>query len=454
MSNNTKECGRSDIGVDEFMIDRFSSRYGTQSLSLKNYIQSIVELLGDPTPSVRDAATQTLVEIYKHVGDKLRTDLRKKNVPPTKLAILEQKFDEVKNDDLLLPSALNNGGGGVAGLDDPDACLMPRPTRLMKRSPSARRPIMETMTAMHVGQNGSDPTANSAGAVSISVFEMSFENVPKLSVFGQRDIDEVMKSIIKVIGDKNMDWEKRVDALKKIRSLILHCAEMKQLFAQYSKDFSISFLDILKELRSQVIREACITLAYMSKCFTTKMDQFLAYILNELICLIPNAAKVISSAGIIALKYVIRYSPSPKLIPIITQQLMASKSKDIRATLSEVLVQMLDNWSTRNLEKNSTQLRDVIKKGIHDADGDARRHNRKAYWLFRKHFPVLADQLYTQMDSVTQRAVDKERDSDDVDNMGGAENGSMTASLRGSSSSLNSMPGSSAISELSYRSRS
>lgn len=188
-------------------------RYGTQNLSVKTYIQLIVDLLSDPTPSVRDAANQTLVEVYKHVGDKLRQDLRKKNVPPNKLAVLEQKFDEVKSDNLLLPSA---SAAPVAanpyGADDPDACLMPRPNRMiMKRSPSARRPITETMSAVHVSQNGSD--SNSAGAVSVAVFEMSFENVPKLAVFGPRDIDDLIKNIIKIIGDKSMDWEKRVDAV-------------------------------------------------------------------------------------------------------------------------------------------------------------------------------------------------------------------------------------------------
>lgn len=227
--------------------------------------------------------------------------------------------------------------------------------------------------------------------------------------------------------------------MKKIRSLLLFCPDMKSLFAQYSKDLSISFLDILKELRSQVIREACITLAYMSKCLTTKLDAFLAYILSELILLVANSAKVISSAGTIALKYVLKFSPSPKLIPIVTQHLLQSKSKDIRSALFEVLVQVLEDWPTRALEKNSQLIRDAVKKGLGDADMDARRFSRKSYWQFRRHFPVMADQLYNQLDAVTQRALEKERDSDDVDN--GPDSGCMTASLRGSSSSLNSMPG-------------
>lgn len=44
-------------------------RFGTQGLSLKSFIQPIVNLLGDPSGPVRDAAIQTLVEVYKHVGE-------------------------------------------------------------------------------------------------------------------------------------------------------------------------------------------------------------------------------------------------------------------------------------------------------------------------------------------------------------------------------------------------
>lgn len=376
------------------------NEYGTQSLSVKTYIQPIVALLGDPTPTVRDAAIQTLVEIYKHVGDKLRVDLRKRDVPAAKFVILEQKFDEARNDGLLLPSALNSA---VAN-DDVDTAVVARPTRLVKRTPSAtpRKPLFET-------QGSGDLLA--AGAVSWEIFENSFENVPQLTIFSQRDMDDHMKSINTLIGDKNVDWEKRVDALKKIRSLLMINVQNYPTFVQQLKDLSIAFLDILKELRSQVIREACISLAYMSKVLKNRMDQFVNYILQELINLIQNSAKVISSAGIIALKYVLKYTHTPKIVPIITQNLLQSKSKDIRSTLCEILILLFDEWPTKALERSSTLLRDALRKGISDADSDARRHSRCAFWSFRKHFPDLADNLYASLDPATQRTMEKDRDN-------------------------------------------
>lgn len=148
-------------------------------------------------------------------------------------------------------------------------------------------------------------------------------------------------------------------------------------FPGHLKDLSIAFLDILKELRSQVIREACITIAYMSKTLRSRIDSFCSYILNEIVNLIQNSAKVISSCGSIALKYVIRYVHSPKLVPILTQNLLQSKSKDIRSALCEIIGIMLDEWQTKYLEKNVINLRDALKKGISDADNDARKFSRK-----------------------------------------------------------------------------
>jgi CLIP-associating protein 1/2 len=349
------------------------------------------------------------------------------------LAALEQKFDEVKNEGLLLPSASSS----AQVYDEPDtASLGPpaRPTKLVKRAASAlgsaRKPGLNEIL---VG-SGENMTLQ-AGAISQEVFEASFEQVPQITLFTQRDIDDTMKTINVIIGDKNMDWEKRVDALKKLRSMLIMNAQTNPNFPQQLKDLSIAFLDILKELRSQVIREACITLAYMSKVLRNKLDQFCSYILQELINLMQNSAKVISSSGTIALKYVIRFTHVPKLLPIITSNLMQSKSKEIRSCLCEILLLLFDEWPTKALERHVTLLRDAIKKGISDADAEARRHARRAYWGFRKHFPTEADQLYGSLDISTQRQVEKERDA------GSNGTNSMSASLRGSNTSLNSVAG-------------
>lgn len=322
-------------------------------------------MLGDPCGPVRDAAIQSLVEIYKHVGDKLRVDLRKKDVPATKMAILEQKFDEIKINGLLMPTAMSSAISNMDELDNAGPVKVP--SRLVKRTASA-----------NVRKPQSLDVQIDAGAVTMEIFEASFELVPQITIFNQRDIDEHLKTINTIIGDKTMDWDKRVDALKKIRSLLMMQVHTSPNFALYLKEsLSISFLDILKELRSQVIREACITIAYMCKIIQNRLDFFCAHIFQELINLIQNSAKVISSASIITVKYVIKYTHAPKLIPIMKQNLMQSKSKDIRATLCEVMIYFFEDWSTKTLERFSVDLKEALKRGICDADSVARKHSRR-----------------------------------------------------------------------------
>ncbi|XP_016984508.1 LOW QUALITY PROTEIN: CLIP-associating protein [Drosophila rhopaloa] len=384
--------------------------YGTQQLSVRVYISPVCALLGDPTVNVREAAIQTLVEIYKHVGDRLRPDLRRMDdVPASKLAMLEQKFDQVKQEGLLLPSALKNtnGNGNGVGLDEADNIgVRERPTRMIKR------PLHSAVSSSLRPKPSVNDVSGDAGAVTMETFESSFESVPQLNIFHAKDMDDIYKQILVIISDKNSDWEKRVDALKKIRSLlILSYHSQPQFVAVQLKDLSLSFLDILKEeLRSQVIREACITIAYMSKTLRNKLDAFCWSILEQLINLIQNSAKVIASASTLALKYIIKYTHAPKLLKIYTDTLNQSKSKDIRSTLCELMVLLFEEWQTKALERHSTILRDTLKKSIGDADSDARRHSRCAYWAFRRHFPDLADQIYGTLDIAAQRALERERE--------------------------------------------
>ena len=69
---------------------------------------------------------------------------------------------------------------------------------------------------------------------------------------------------------------------------------------------------------------------------------------------------------------------------------------------------MLHTWPTHNLEKHVTLLQDAIKKGISDADPDARTFARKAYWGFADHFKDQADSLMAGLDPSYKRLLQGE----------------------------------------------
>ncbi|GFG38732.1 hypothetical protein Cfor_02767, partial [Coptotermes formosanus] len=249
--------------------------------------------------------------------------------------------------------------------------------------------------------------AGQAGAVDEDTFSRAFEDVPTVQLFSARELEDQLTAIRETISDPNKDWSKRVDALKKVRSLLIAgAANFDELYI-HLRLLEPPFQTSVRDLRSQVVREACYTIAYLSEQLGHKCDHFGEYLLNSLINLIQNSAKVMASAGLVTVRFIIRYTHTARFIPIITQNLN-SKSKDIRRACCEFLQQLLHSWSTHALEKHIALLQEAIKKGIADADPEARLCARKAYWSFRSHFPEQADSLLNSLDSSYKRVLNGE----------------------------------------------
>lgn len=57
------------------------------------------------------------------------------------------------------------------------------------------------------------------------------------------------------------------------------------------------------------------------------------------------------------------------------------------------------------MDKHGQLIHDVIKKGLSDADAEARSLARKSFGLFRDHFPVLADALLASLDAAKKKTL-------------------------------------------------
>jgi len=99
-----------------------------------------------------------------------------------------------------------------------------------------------------------------AGAVDEEDFIKAFDDVPVVQIYSSRDLEESINKIREILSDDKHDWEQRVNALKKIRSLLLAGAAEYDNFFQHLRLLDGAFKLSAKDLRSQVVREACITL--------------------------------------------------------------------------------------------------------------------------------------------------------------------------------------------------
>ncbi|XP_039997799.1 CLIP-associating protein 1-B-like isoform X1 [Xiphias gladius] len=377
--------------------------FGSQSLTLSKIVPHICNLLGDPTSQVRDGAMNCLVEIYRHVGERVRMDLGKKGLPQSRLNVIFSKFDEVQRSGNMVLSPVSDKNfedddsvdGGRSLSSSKGASLSGRKTMSMG---SFRRPASASSTKS-AGRDGS-----SAGAVDEEDFIQAFEDVPTVQIYSNREVDEAMTKIRDVLSDDKRDWELRVAALKKVRSLLLAGAAEFDGFLQQMRLMEAAFKLSAKDLRSQVVREACITLGHLSLVLGSRFDHAAEAVMPTLLNLVPNSAKVIATSGVAAIRLILRRTHYPRLIPIITSN-CTSKSVAVRRRCYEFLDLLLQEWQTSSLERHGTVLMETIKKGIHDADAEARSVARKCYWGFHGHFSREAEQLFQGLESSYQKAL-------------------------------------------------
>ncbi|KAI8492439.1 CLIP-associating protein 1 [Branchiostoma belcheri] len=231
-----------------------------------------------------------------------------------------------------------------------------------------------------------------AGGADEEMFIKYFEEVPKINLFSPRDLEDHMQKIKDTLGDDKCDWEQRVDSIKKLRSLLVHGAMDYDNFLQQLKLLEPVFKLAVRDLRSQVVREACITLSYLAQRLQSKFDHFAEVVMPNLFNLIPNSAKIMATAGAVTCRFIIQYTHAHRLIPIITSH-HNSKSVAIRRKTFELLDLLLRSWETNTLEKHSQTLVETIKNGIGDADSEARVDARKCFWAFKEHYPNLSENL-------------------------------------------------------------
>ncbi|XP_060678858.1 CLIP-associating protein 2 isoform X7 [Hemiscyllium ocellatum] len=375
------------------------STYGAQPLTLSKIVPHICNLLGDPNSQVRDTAMSSMVEIYRHVGEKVRADLIKKGVPQARLQTLFGKFDEVqKSGNMVLCFSHDKS------FDDEESVDGNRPSA----SSTFKVPAKKMASASIGGKRsasapGSKSGPSKDGALDEDDFTRAFNDVPTVQIFSNRELEETLNKIREILSDDKHDWDQRANALKKIRSLLIAGATEYDCFFQHLRLLEGAFKLSARDLRSQVVREACITVAHLSTHLGNKFDHSAEAIVPTLFNLVPNCAKVMATSGVAAIRCIIRHTHVPRLIPLITSN-CTSKSVAVRRRCYEFLDLLLQEWQTHSLERHVTVLVETIKKGISDADAEARQEARKTYWSLRNHFPAEADALYNSLEPSYQKS--------------------------------------------------
>ncbi|XP_078124647.1 CLIP-associating protein 2 isoform X11 [Sander vitreus] len=289
----------------------------------------------------------------------------------------------------------DDGVDGIRSSSAQAAFKVPKVPKKSAESSASRRPS---------ATGGKLVSKEGAGGLDEEDFIKAFTDVPSVQIYSARDLEDNLNKIREVCSDDKHDWDQRASAMKKIRSLLVAGATSYDCFYQHLRLLDGAFKLSAKDLRSQVVREACITVAHLSSVLGNKFDHGAEAIIPVLFNLIPNCAKVMATSGVLAIRTIIRHTHVPRLIPLITSN-CTSKSVSVRRRGYEFLDLLLQEWQTHSLERHMAVLVESIKKGIRDADSEARVEARKAYWGLRNHFPGETDALYNSLEPSYQRTL-------------------------------------------------
>ncbi|CAH8564318.1 unnamed protein product [Heterobilharzia americana] len=223
-----------------------------------------------------------------------------------------------------------------------------------------------------LGTLSKSASVSGAGAVDEDVFRQSFVPSMSVSVSSAKELGEIMNRIKDTLSGNPEEWEKRVEALKMLRAVIVNGALQYDEFTSLLKTLETSVDLSLRDLRSSVVREACITVAFLSQELRNRFDRFAESVLQTIIALMSNSAKVMATSGIVAMRFILENTCSSRLLPILTSSLL-SKSNVTRKCRSR-----------------------------------SRLSSRRAFPLFAAKFPEHANKFLQNLDVQKRKLIEKD----------------------------------------------
>ncbi|KAF7639554.1 hypothetical protein Mgra_00000884 [Meloidogyne graminicola] len=260
-----------------------------------------------------------------------------------------------------------------------------------------------------------------AGAVSEDQFRQAFEAVPDIKVHSFKDLISECQKQATILENINNDWTKRIKALQSLRGLIKHDIGCYGALAEQAYGLLCTALELsVKDLRSQVCRETCMTIAYFCEKLGTPFWRVAEAVIPITMNLTQNSAKVMASSGRNCNIFITKNIHHSKILTLIVQHI-SHKSKEIRRffilsninnkpyivtsiTMSiELVCIIINNWDFSLVEKHSCELTNSIKLALSDADSEARLIARQSFESLQNIYPSKAELLFQELEPAKQR---------------------------------------------------
>lgn len=383
------------------IVDSILDKYGSHAITISKILLDICLLVSDPTEQVREAAQNTLIEIFRHVGERIRMDIDKKDaIPQAKRILLFQQFDAIA------------AHGQMMARDDDDRMSV-RSTQSMPVPRKSSAPVAASKSRIST-LAGHSPPSKSMGTDKGGLDEYSYNDTVRstipINVQSAQEIEREFSKMAPVIADeRNADWELRVAHLIRIRGLAAGNGPSYDSFLTDLKILREALPIGIRDLRSAVSREATLTVAKLAEVFGDRFECCVDQFVPELLKQVVINVKVIADSSNLCMRYIIKSMRSRLLLGRLIENIDA-KAVTLRKRVSEYMLLVLEEWDGAFLTKSATGIQKYLGRSMSDADSAVRATARRAYWLFDEKFHDLAHSLYLTLDPAKQKTLVEDRD--------------------------------------------
>eukprot|EP00937_MAST-01D_sp_MAST-1D-sp2_P003070 g3070.t1 len=188
---------------------------------------------------------------------------------------------------------------------------------------------------------------------------------------------------------KKEEWEDRAAGLKKLSS-----CPPASFTAETLRPLRAMYEDCLRDLRSNVVREACCSIKFLAESGSPVVKPLARDILPTLSAVRGSGNKVNSAYVHAATRLLITHVPLRSHVVHILHMLKTSKSKDVRESAAEYLYLALAHGDKDHLERGKEQLVPLVQSSLPALlalpSPRSREWARAAYWQFQQKWPTAA----------------------------------------------------------------
>uniref|UniRef100_A0AC34RIC2 CLASP N-terminal domain-containing protein n=1 Tax=Panagrolaimus sp. JU765 TaxID=591449 RepID=A0AC34RIC2_9BILA len=245
------------------------------------------------------------------------------------------------------------------------------------------------------------------GALTEADFNKAFEDTKPTQVKTTKEFLAKLEECNKTLLNASVDWNRKSVTLSQLRGLLkADIPNPVNLMIENGSLWERCLVEGMKELRSTLSRDYCITVAYFAKCMGANFFKQTNLLLENLMNLSQNSARIMSSSAIMAAEFIAKYVQNPKLVNAVSA-FTTSKAVAIRRNVVTMCKQILVYWSSDLIEsQNVTKiLMEIVKSGCCDADLQCRQLAKEAYFSLAEKFPDQANIVYESLDPQKQKMI-------------------------------------------------